>query len=120
MKEEKISKILLIVVIIGTIFFTIVSVNLVDKVLLKYNVDLVNYKTSVGWTLMILSYVLSLWLIVPVEKMIQIIYVKLNEKYSKEIDYEYYREIVRDYPIGALVDLDAYNTYKKYIEHLIN
>lgn len=98
------SKILLIIVVISTIFLTIVSVNLVDRVLLKYNEAVISIKMSIVLSLFILSYVVSLWIIVPVEKIIEVIYVKSNEKYSKQIDYQYYREIIRDYPIGALIE----------------
>ncbi len=102
MDEKQMSRRLFKSVITGAVCFTLITFVL-NLILIKNGQENLMNKIPAMFTLFVFVYAIMIYMIPILVKRIEREYIAVNEKYDTDVQIEYYRELVENYSIGALV-----------------
>lgn len=117
MDDKQMSKRLFKIVIIATVCFTLISLVVLNLMAIKSGQENLMNKIPAMFTLFVFIYAIMLYIIPILVKRIEKEYIAVNEKYDTDMEIEYYRELVENYSIGALVK--CYGEKVNYRDQLV-
>jgi hypothetical protein len=117
MNEKNVSKLMLLALILCTIFLTIFNIILLNIILKCFGLNGISGKWTMIYTIFTISYPIAYILVQPLDNIIIKMYVKSNEKYENDFNYEYFRDIIKGYSIGTLIK--CYGEKVNYKDQLV-
>lgn len=118
MKNKQISKMLVIINIIIAGILTLTNLKLLCLLLGINEYIIILKEITIVFPIYMLSYSITLCIIPPIfERIFEYIYIKSNEMYDSEMKIKYYRELIEQYSIGALIK--CYGKKVSYRDELV-